>query len=499
MSTHSVAAPSLLSPPGGGFWSGRWQSGDKWINVTNQEDGTVIGKVLAATPDDVDLAVRGVSAEVRRRAWPLLQRREALEIASRTLRSRSESFAQIVSRESSKPIAAARAEVARAVETLRLSSEQGQSLVGETLPFNDTPRGLGRRGWYTREPVGVVAAITSFNDPLNLVAHKIGPALIAGNGVILKPSEKAPLSAMMLVGLLLESGVPGPMVAVLTGTGREVGQALVGHSSVDLISFTGGYQTGLAISQQAGPKKLLMELGGNGAVLVLEDADLELAATSIVDGAFGNSGQNCLSVQRVLVHSSQSKELKALVQSKTRALSVGPKYAEDTDVGPMIDEESAKRVEEWVNEAVESGARVLIGGDRQGVFYNPTVLEGVPAKSRVLREEVFGPVVSFIEFDQLDDAIGEANNSLFGLQAGVFSSNLDLALAVAERLEVGAVMINDTGDFRIDAMPFGGGKHSGIGREGVRYTVESMTEPKVIAIRSSLLPPPTYADPLGRM
>jgi glyceraldehyde-3-phosphate dehydrogenase (NADP+) len=481
-----VSAGSLtearLDPPGGGFWDGRWQTDGTWTDVVNQENGTVVGRVIAATPAEVDSAVRAVAAEARRRAWPLWQRREALAVASKKLAEHNEDFARLLSAESSKPIRDARTEAGRAAETLRLSSEQASRLAGETLPFDDTPRGAGRRGWYTREPVGVVAAITSFNDPLNLVAHKLGPAFIAGNGVVLKPSDHTPLTALKFAELLFESGVPASSLAVVVG-GKEVGQALVAHPEVDLVSFTGGYETGAAIARAAGPKKLLMELGGNGPVIVLADADLHDAADAIVDGAFNNSGQNCLSVQRVLIERSRYEDLTSMIRERTRSLTVGSKSSEHTDVGPLIDEKAATRVAAWVDEAVRDGAQVVTGGRRDGVFYEPTVLTEVPRLSKVLQEEVFGPVVTVIPVDDIDQAIERANETPYALQAGVFTTDLNLALRLADGLDFGAVMINDTGDFRIDAMPFGGGKRSGIGREGGRYAVEDMTEPKIVAIK----------------
>ncbi|MFD2420058.1 aldehyde dehydrogenase family protein [Amycolatopsis pigmentata] len=484
MSADSLLAEIRLDLPGGGFWNGQWQTDGHWTDVVNQEDGTVVGRVVAATAAEVDSAVRAVAAEVRCRAWPLWQRREALRVASATLAERSEVFARLLCAESSKPIRDARAEVERAVETLRLSSEQASRLAGETLPFDDTPRGAGRRGWYTREPIGVVGAITSFNDPLNLVAHKLGPALIAGNGVVLKPSDHTPLTALLLTELLLQSGVPGSLLAVVAGTGREAGQALVAHPGTDMISFTGGYDTGAAIAALAGPKKLLMELGGNGPVIVLADADLQDAADAIVDGAFNNAGQNCLSVQRIFVERSRYEDLSSMIRARTESLVVGSKSSECTDVGPLIDEKAAIRVAEWVEEAVRDGARILTGGHRTGVLYEPTLLADAPSQSKVLQQEVFGPVATVLPFDGVDEAIKRANDSPYALHAGVFTADLDLALQVADSLDFGAVMINDTGDFRIDAMPFGGrGKRSGLGREGVRYAVESMTEPKIIAIR----------------
>ena len=373
-------------------------------------------------------------------------------------------------------------EAQRAVETVRLSAEQAHRLEGGTLPFGDTPRGGGRIGWYTREPVGVIGAITPYNDPLNLVAHKLAPALIGGNGVVLKPAEQTPLTALAFVELLLDAGVPAGRLAVLPGRGATVGAALVSHPLVDMVSFTGGYATGDAVARTAGAKKTLMELGGNGAVIVLPDADVERAAQAVVDGAFGAAGQNCLSVQRVYAAPEVADLLLDLVVAGAERLVVGSKSDPATDIGPLVDEAAAERVEAWVGEAVEAGAAVRTGGKRDGTFHWPTVLTDVPAGARVLTEEVFGPVVSIQPYASVEDAVAEVNRSDYGLQAGVFTRDIDSALDVAQRLRVGAVMINDTGDFRIDAMPFGGGKHSGVGREGVPFAVEAMTEPKIIAI-----------------
>jgi acyl-CoA reductase-like NAD-dependent aldehyde dehydrogenase len=480
---------SPLTPAGHAFWGGRWQHLEAVLEVIDPEDGRPVGRVGDCTATDVDEAVQGVSdAVLGERAWPTWQRREALHRAAALLVERASAFAELLSHEGCKPIRDARREVQRAVETVRLSAEQADRLEGRTLPFGDTPRGADRLGWYTREPVGVVAAITPFNDPLNLVAHKVAPALIGGNGVVLKPAEQTPLVALAFIELLLEAGVPADRVAVLPGRGATVGAALVGHPRVDLVSFTGGYSTGNAIAATAGAKKTLMELGGNGAVVVLPDADVRRAAQAVVDGAFGNAGQNCLSVQRVFVARELADELVELVGQRTTELVVGSKADGRTDVGPLIDEASAARVASWVDEAVEGGAAVVTGAKRDGSYYWPTVLVSVPAGARVLTEEVFGPVVSLEPFDSVDAVVTEVNSLEYGLQAGVFTRDLDAALDVAQRLRVGAVMINDTGDFRIDAMPFGGGKRSGVGREGVPFAVDAMTEPKIVAIHRAPRP-----------
>ena len=477
------------TPAGGAFWAGCWQHPDNILEVLDPEDGQLVGRVGDCTADDVDEAVRAVAhAVLAGPAWPVWQRREALHRASALLREREAAFAALISREGCKPIRDAAREVQRAVETVRLSAEQADRLAGQTLPFGDTPRGEDRLGWYTREPVGVVAAITPFNDPLNLVAHKVAPALIGGNGVVLKPAEQTPLVALAFTQLLLDAGVPPDRVAVLPGRGATVGAALVGHARVDLVSFTGGFTTGNAIAATAGAKKTVMELGGNGTVVVLPDADVRRAAHAVVDGAFGNAGQNCLSVQRVFVAREVVAEVVENVVTLTSELVVGTKADPRTDVGPLIDEASAARVEDWVDEAVAGGAEILTGGKRDGTYYWPTVLTSVPAGARVLTEEVFGPVVSIEPFDSVDAVVTEVNGLEYGLQAGVFTRDLDSALDVAQRLRVGAVMINDTGDFRIDAMPFGGSKRSGVGREGVPFAVDAMTEPKIIAIHRSPRP-----------
>jgi glyceraldehyde-3-phosphate dehydrogenase (NADP+) len=337
--------------------------------------------------------------------------------------------------------------------------------------------GGNKIGWYSRKPVGIVAAITPFNDPLNLVAHKLGPALIGGNGVVLKPSTRTPLTGLALVQLLLEAGVPsGRLAAIVTGPG--VSEALVTDPQVDLISFTGGPATADRIAAAAGAKKILSELGGNNATIVCADADAQAAAKAVVAGAFGVAGQNCLSVQRVYVHTSLFDETLALVTTGAKSLKTGAKFDRATDVGPLISEAEARRVEEWVEEARREGGTVHAGGQRRNAYYEPTVLTDVPSKCRVIAEEVFGPVVSLIPFIEIADAIHEANNTAYGLQAGVFTQSVDTALKIADRLDVGAVVINETSDVRIDSMPFGGFKKSGVGREGVRYAVLEMTEPK---------------------
>jgi glyceraldehyde-3-phosphate dehydrogenase (NADP+) len=456
---------------------GQWQTADLTVEVRDPQDGLLLGRVCTSTPQDVRRAIAHIYRHLQVHAWPLRSRRAALEKAALLLSQQSERFANIIAAESSKTITEAEREVRRCTETLRLSAAASSELAGETLGFDDSMAGGNKIGWYSRKPVGIVAAITPFNDPLNLVAHKLGPALIGGNGVVLKPSTRTPLTGLALVELLLEAGVPsGRLAAIVTGPG--VSEALVTDPQVDLISFTGGPATADRIAAAAGAKKILSELGGNNATIVCADADAQAAAKAIVAGAFGVAGQNCLSVQRVYVHTSLFEEVLEQVTTGAKSLKTGPKFDRATDVGPLISEAEARRIEEWVEEAKRAGGTVHAGGQRRNAYYEPTVLADVPSKCRVIAEEVFGPVVSLIPFIEISDAIHEANNTAYGLQAGVFTQSIDRALNIAEKLHVGAVVINETSDVRIDSMPFGGFKKSGVGREGVRYAVHEMTEPK---------------------
>jgi glyceraldehyde-3-phosphate dehydrogenase (NADP+) len=462
--------------PGGSYVGGTWQLQNLLREVRDPETGELLAAVSESTAADVDRAVKAVAGALED-PWPVWARREALSRASELLTADSARFADIIRAESSKTIVEAEREVLRATETLRLSANATACLTGETLPLDDSPRGAGKVGWYSRRPVGIVAAVTPFNDPLNLVVHKLGPALVGGNGVVLKPSSDTPLSALALVDLLLEAGIPAGRLAVVCG-GSMVGEALVAHHLVDLVSFTGGPQTAGRITSIAGPKKMMMELGGNNAVIVCDDANPAVAAKAIVAGAFGVAGQNCLSVQRVYIAEELFELVAEQVACGAKELVVGSKCSRETQVGPMISEGEADRVQEWVCAAVDAGAVLLAGGRREGAYYWPTVLTAVPGDDRLCREEVFGPVVTLQPFSELDQVVRLVNASEYALQAGVFTNSLPQAMSLADRINTGTVLINETSDFRIDAMPFGGFKRSGIGREGVRFAVEAMTEPK---------------------
>ena len=371
-------------------------------------------------------------------------------------------------------------EVMRCIETIRISAEEARRIVGETIRFDQMRGSENRVGYYYRFPIGVIAAITPFNDPLNLVAHKVGPAIAGGNAIIVKPASVTPLSALKLAEAFEHAGLPEKILSVVPGRAQEIGDLLVTHPDIRMVSFTGGLETGEAIMGKAGLKKFSMELGSNSPVIVLKDADLMKAVDASVSGGFWAAGQNCLGVQRIFIEKEIFSDFQKAFIERTEQYVVGKKSLRETDMGPLITEHEAKRVESWVRDAVEKGATLLTGGKRTGAFYTPTVLTDVPDDCKLATEEVFGPVVSLYPVSDLDEAITMANAVPYGLQAGIFTKTIHYAFEAIQRLDVGGVMINDSSDYRIDAMPFGGVKGSGLGREGVSCTIQEMTEPKVV-------------------
>ncbi|HET7615456.1 MAG TPA: aldehyde dehydrogenase family protein [Bacillales bacterium] len=463
---------------------GRWEDREKTIEVRDPEDNSLIDVVPAASAADMMQAVEEAKAGVKQAArMPVHERTAVLNRTAGIVEERKEIFATIIARESSKTIREARGEVARCVQTLRLSAEEASRINGETVAFDQAPGSENRVGYYYHFPIGLVGAITPFNDPLNLVAHKVGPAIAGGNAIVVKPATATPLSALYLAEAFLDAGLPAKILSVITGNGREVGDPLVTHPDVNMISFTGGYETGEAITRKAGVKTIGMELGSNSPVLVLKDAYLSTAVESTVGGAFSAAGQNCIGVQRVYVdaeiYETYIKEFVRLTSQYRK----GNKLSEMTDMGPMIHEREARRIEEWVDEAVRQGGSVAHGGGRDGAYFEPTVLTDVPSHCKIVWKEAFGPVVSIFPFRDLDSAIDAANEVDYGLQAGVFTNDLNQAFYAVQKLQVGGVIINDSSDYRIDAMPFGGIKGSGIGREGVRFAVREMTEKKVVSFK----------------
>jgi glyceraldehyde-3-phosphate dehydrogenase (NADP+) len=460
---------------------GKWVDREKKIEVRNPYDNSLVDTVPAASAEDVGEAIKSaVEGFQETKRMSTLERITILAKTARMMEEKREELAKTISTEGSKTIREARFEVGRAITTITVASEEARRINGQTLPFDSRAGSENRRGYYYRSPIGVIGAITPFNDPLNLVAHKLGPALASGNSVVLKPATVTPLVALKLGELLLEAGLPPKGLNIVTGYGHEIGDALVTDERIRMITFTGGPEAGLDIVKKAGLKKIGMELGSNSAVIVMQDADLKRAIPACVDGSFGCAGQNCIGVQRLFIHADIFDEFRDEFVAKTNTLVVGAQHDEKTDVGPMITEGEAQRIEVWVQEAVSQGAEILAGGVRQGSVYKPTILVDAPLTAKVVAEEVFAPTVALFDFQDLSQVIEIINSSKYGLHAGIFTQDINNAFQAIEGIDVGGIMINDTSDYRIDQMPFGGVKLSGLGREGLRYAIYEMTEPKVV-------------------
>lgn len=476
MKTKMVGHKMLLA--------GKWVERDEVIEVRNPQDNSLISTVPAASALDMLHAIEEAKIGAKKAAnMPVHQRVTILNGAADYIEQNKELYATTIASEGSKTIREARGEVNRCIQTIRISAEEARRINGETIPFDQNPGSENRLGYFYRFPIGIIGAITPFNDPLNLVAHKIGPAIASGNAIIVKPATVTPLSALLLAEAFDHAGLPEKILSVITGRGSEIGDPLVTHPDVRMITFTGGTEAGKEIMQKAGLKKIGMELGSNSPVIVLEDADIEDAVHSTVSGAFWAAGQNCLGVQRVYVQDRIFDEFTQKFVNRTKQYKVGDKKSELTDMGPMITEKEAIRVEAWVDEAIEKGATLLCGGRRNGAFYDPTVLTNVPDHCTLAHEEIFGPVVLLYPIADFDSAIYEANNVNYGLQAGIFTKDIDKAFKAISRMDVGGIMINDSSDYRIDGMPFGGVKGSGLGREGVKFAIQEMTEPKVVCFK----------------
>ncbi|MBM3673595.1 MAG: aldehyde dehydrogenase family protein [Actinobacteria bacterium] len=453
------------------------------IAVRAPYDGAELGRVPAAGPSEVDAAV-AAARRAMREPLPAYRRAEILDVAATRLQQRHEEIARSIAGEAAKPLRSARLEAARAVGTFRFAAVEARTLAGDVIAMDGNDAGADKLGFTLRVPIGVVGAISPFNFPLNLVAHKVAPAIAAGCPVVLKPASQTPLTALLLAQILLdECELPPGWLNVVTGGGGTVGSALVDHDGVAMITFTGSPEVGWAIKARAPKKKVGLELGNNAPVIVEPDADLELAATKIVTGGFGYSGQTCISVQRVYAHELVRDELTDLVVSKVGRLVVGDPLDDDTDVSALIDVAERDRVTGWVDEAVAGGAKVAIGGSVAGGVLAPTVLTGVLPEMQVCRGEVFGPVVGIAAYSTLDEAIGLSNDSCYGLQAAIFTRDLGAALTAARSLEFGGVTINEMPTFRTDQMPYGGIKDSGNTREGPHYAVREMTEERMVVIQ----------------
>ena len=460
---------------------GKWVDKQKKIDILNPYDNSLVDTVPHGTVDDINKAI-----EIAQKGYEInsnLPSHKRISILKKTadiMESRYEELATTIATEGSKTIKEARKEVGRAINTITISAEEARRINGETIPFDSAEGSENRVGYYYRFPIGIIAAITPFNDPLNLVAHKLGPAIAGGNSVVCKPATVTPLSALKLAECFMEAGLPGEILSVVTGYGHEIGDALVSDERIRMVSFTGGVDAGKRVAKHAGLKKIGMELGSNSPVIVLEDCDLNKAVESCVSGAFWAVGQNCIGVQRIYIQNSIYHDFSNTFVEKTESYKVGYQLDENTDMGPMITEKEAIRIINWVEDANNKGANLLTGGTRDGSLVQPTVFENMPSSAKLDCQEVFGPVVTLYSVKNLDEAIKKSNNVDYGLHGAIFTNNLNNAFYTIKNMDVGSVIVNDSTDYRVDLMPFGGVKNSGLGREGIKFVLQEMTEPKVV-------------------
>jgi len=459
---------------------GQWQDTERVLEVLNPYDNSVIDTVPKATADLVREALGFANSYgYRLTAW---ERYEIISKVAKRIEAEADELAQLIAKESGKTIKDAYTEIKRSVQTFIFSAEEAKRINGEVVPI-DAVEGMPKSlGLAIREPLGVIVAICPFNYPLNLVAHKVGPALAANNPVIVKPSSSTPLTALKMAEYFLEAGLPEEMLQVLVGDSSEIGDCLIANSIVRKVTFTGSVTVGQYIASKMGLQHCCMELGGNDPLLILEDADLDKALPIVIDGAFGNNGERCTSIKRIIIEDKIADNFIGRVAEEAGSLKVGDQLNPATYIGPLIDEASAKEVDERVSDAVDRGAKLLVGGKREGALYWPTVLDHVAADWPVVVEETFGPVAPFIRVNSLDEAIDVANSTPFGLQSGVLTRDYDKAMEAVRRIQSGAVMINRGPGFRAEHLPFGGIKESGLGREGVKYAVQSMTNLKTVVL-----------------
>jgi len=466
------------------IWMGSDEiQGETYSQRLNPYDGRVVSSAAVCSVEDAQKALKiAQRAAKSAKKTPLHQRCSWLLDVAKTLRDQREEFARVLCDEVGKPITYALIEVDRCIETITLSAETMRTMHGETINTDAMPSGRRAQAYWRREPAGVVVAITPFNFPLNLVAHKLAPALVAGNAVVLKPTPEAPLCAYKLAKLFIESPYAIKDALSVVYGDADVGGALVGSDIPRVISFTGSVGVGNIITKNAGIKKVSLELGGNAATYIDESADLEFAASRCAIGAFVNSGQVCISLQRIYVNSSVYDEFALKMAEATSKLCVGSPYNEDTFLGPLINDEAALRAMSWVESAIEQGARALTPPKREGRLFYPCVMADVIESMKIVCEEVFAPIVSLVRVECVDEAIEKMNNSPFGLQFSIFTNNLAHATKVIEECEAGGIVINDMPTLRFDIQPYGGVKMSGVGREGPRFAIEEMTEIKSIVI-----------------
>jgi acyl-CoA reductase-like NAD-dependent aldehyde dehydrogenase len=461
--------------------AGEWVETGEWVEVRSPYSGEVVGRVAKAGTAEAKRAVDAAEAAMRE-PLPAHKRAEILVRVAGGLGRRHEEVAQTIATEAGKPLKAARVEASRAMSTFTFAAVEARKLAGEMVPMDASQAGAGKLAFTLRRPIGVVGAISPFNFPLNLVAHKLAPALAAGCAVVLKPASQTPFSALLLAELMTEAELPPGWLNVLVGPASEIGDVLVEDERVRAITFTGSGDVGWKLAERAPRKRVKLELGNATPVIVEADADLEDVATRLAANAFSFAGQSCISVQRIYVQRDAYDELVSRFVPKVDALVVGDPLDEATDVGPLIDAGSRERVLEWIEEARAGGAEILTGGDLDGDLVRPTVIANAGPDLKVSCEEVFGPVCTIGAYDTLDEAIELANGTRYGLQAGIFTGNVKTALDAAQRLEFGGVTVNEAPTFRADQMPYGGVKDSGNTREGPAYAVRELTEDRLVVI-----------------
>jgi acyl-CoA reductase-like NAD-dependent aldehyde dehydrogenase len=479
--TTEVGAPTVPI-----YLAGEFVEAGTRLEVRNPANDELVATTFQAGPQELEHATVAAAvafAETRRLAS--YERRDALAHVAACIDRDAEELSELLTRESGKPIRDARGEVSRGALTFRTAAEEALRITGEWLPLDWNAANRGRSGIVRRYPIGPVAGISPFNFPLNLAAHKVAPAIAAGCSIVLKPPSKDPLVMLRVAQYIAETDLPKGAVSVLP-MDRPTGDRMVGDDRFKLLSFTGSPSVGWKMKADAGRKKVVLELGGNAGAIVDETADLDWAVNRLVFGAFAYAGQVCISVQRIYVVRAIYDEFERRFVEKVRSVRSGDPLDPATDLGPMVDDKAVRRTHEWVREALDGGARALAGGEPDGRYYPPTVLVDVPRDARVCGEEVFAPVVNLFAVDSFADAVREINASRFGLQCGVFTSSLERTLLAHDELEVGGVIVNDVPTWRIDPMPYGGVKESGLGREGLRWSIEDMTEPRLLAFARPL-------------
>jgi glyceraldehyde-3-phosphate dehydrogenase (NADP+) len=464
------------------YCAGGWRSSDVPLEVTNPHDDSVVGVTSFASGADLEDAITAAEdAFETMKSMPTYERAGALEKLAGIMEERQEELAVLIAKEAGKPIREARTEAMRGVFTVKIAAEEAKRIAGEMMPLDLLPTSKGRFGVTRKVPIGPIAGISPFNFPLNLALHKVAPAIASGNPIVLKPPTVDPLTMLTVAEMIDELELPKGAVSIMP-MDRIVGDTLVTDERFKLLSFTGSPDVGWDMKARAGKKKVVLELGGNAGVAIDRDADIDFAVLRVRMGAFAYAGQVCISVQRVFVHQDVYNEFCEKLTAAVATIKTGDPLDPETELGPMIDDKAATRIDDWVQASVREGGRILTGGHANGRFYEPTVLVDVARESFVCSREAFAPVVTVFPTTDWDETLSKINDSVFGLQAGVFTSNLEHAFQAFERLDVGGVILNDVPVYRIDHMPYGGVKDSGLSREGLRYAIEDMTETRLLVI-----------------